>query len=187
MALLRTFISFPLPAEIRNALGGFMGLLGPFCVGARWERPDKLHLTIKFLGDSDERLIGRMLEVIGRRTERLRAFSVTVSGFGAFPSMQRPGVIWVGCENSDGTLLRIHDAVDEGLAELGFPREERAFHPHVTIGRVRGQGGRTHLTSVPKNITFDPRHMLVSEIFLMKSMLQPAGSEYAVVGSCRLS
>ena len=187
MAVLRTFISFPLPGEIRTAMEEFMGLIRSHCEGARWERPDKLHLTIKFLGDTDDRLVGDILGVLRDRTAALGPFSVTVSGFGAFPSLQRPRVIWVGCENRDGTLLRIHDAIDEGLAALGFPKEERTFHPHVAIARVRERGARTHLTSLSKNITFDPRHTLVSEIFLMKSVLQPAGSEYTVIGSSRLS
>ena len=187
MALLRLFISLPLPIEIRTALGEFIGLVKPWGGGARWEKPDKLHLTVKFLGDTDDRLVGEILGVIRDRTAGLGAFSVCVSGFGAFPALERPRVIWVGCEDSGGTLLRIHDAIDEGLAALGFPKEERAFHPHVTLARVREQGSRTHLTSLPKNITFDPRHTLVSEIFLMKSVLQPAGSDYTVIGSSRLS
>ncbi len=165
MAPIRTFISFPLPADIRSAIGEFISLLKPHCGGVKWENPDKLHVTIKFLGDTVEGNVAGILAVLRDRTVGFSPFDLTVAGFGAFPSPRRPRVIWVGCENIDGTLLRIHGAIDEGLAPLGFPKEEHPFHPHVTIARVREQGGGTHLTSIPKNITFDPRHTLVCRNF----------------------
>jgi 2'-5' RNA ligase len=184
---LRAFVAIPLPEEVRDAIGAFARGLRPFFGGARWERADKLHLTLKFLGDTDDRLVGEILTLLGDCTSRTPPFPMTVSGFGGFPSLHRPRVLWVGCADAGGTLLRLHDDLEGGLAALGFAREERAFHPHITIARIRDEGVGTHLTSLPKNLTFDPRHTLVTELFLMKSVLQPGGSEYTVVGSSRLT
>jgi 2'-5' RNA ligase len=183
MALLRTFVSIHLSPPVRDALRDFSILLKPHFPGARWERPDKLHLTLKFLGGTDESLAGEILGVIRASAAGLSPFPMIVSGFGAFPSPRRPRVLWVGCDDPGGTLTRIRDGIERGLAGLGIPEDDRPFHPHVTIARMRDDGDRTHLTSAPKNLTFDPRHTLVSELFLMKSVLQPAGSEHTVIGS----
>lgn len=187
MAAVRTFIAIPLPPEVREAIGAFTLRLRPYCAGAKWERTDKLHVTMKFLGDADERLLPELLAATGAAAAGVAPFGLTLSGFGAFPSMHRPGVLWIGCDDAAGGLSLLHRRIEERIAGLGFPREERAFHPHVTIARLRDDGVRPHLTSLPKNINFGAHHTLVAELFLMKSVLQPGGSEYSVIGSTRLS
>lgn len=182
----RTFISFELPPDIRSSVLEFRSRLEPFFSGVRWEPPQKFHATIRFLGGTDEAAVPPVLELMRNCTRRLGAIPLTVTGFGAFPSLRRPRVLWIGCENSDGRLLRLHGEIDAGLEALGFRRDDRAFHPHVTIGRVRERGGSPYLTSIPKNLTFSPRHTVVGEIFLMKSVLKPDGSEYSVLGSAIL-
>jgi 2'-5' RNA ligase len=187
VAALRTFIAVPLPLEIRSAIVEFAGQLRPFCGSARWERIDKLHLTMKFLGDTDERLVPEVLDALGAAAAGVAPFDLTVAGFGAFPSMRIPKVLWIGCEDASGALSLLHARIDERLPDLGFQREGRPFHPHVTIARLRDDGVPPHLTSLPKNLNFDPRHTLVAEMILMKSVLRPEGSEYTVIGSSRLS
>lgn len=187
MPSFRAFIAIPLPAEIRGAIREFTLLLRPRCGGAKWERSDKLHVTMKFLGETDEGIAGRILREMDRCVAGLPPFELVVSGFGAFPSMGRPRILWIGCDAPGGALAALNLAIEERMAGLGFEREERAFHPHVTIARVRDDGVPPHLTSLPKNINFDPHHTLVTELHLMKSVLKPAGSEYAVIGSSRLS
>ena len=187
MAGLRTFISIPLPADVREAIGEFAALLRPYAGPARWEDPRKLHLTLKFLGETGEGLLGEILRAMRAAAAGAVPFTLTIGGFGAFPSLARPRVLWIGCDDPGGTLLKIQGGLERELRALGFAEEERAFHPHVTIARSRDVGAPTHLTSLPKSVTFDPRHTLVTEIFLMKSVLQPAGSEYTVIGSIRLS
>lgn len=142
---------------------------------------------MKFLGDTDERLVPELLGALGAAADGVAPFEITVSGFGAFPSMRRPRVLWIGCGEAGGALALLHARIEERLAGLGIPREERAFHPHVTIARLRDHGVPSHLTSLPKNINFDAHHTLVAEVLLVKSVLQPAGSQYTVLGSSRLS
>jgi 2'-5' RNA ligase len=187
VALLRTFVAIPLPGEIREAAREFEKRIAPWCGNVRWERTDKLHLTMKFLGDTDERIVPEVLRAVGEAASGIAPFTLTVGGFGAFPSSSHPRILWIGCGDAGGSLGALHRGLGERLAPLGFEPENRPFHPHVTIARVRDEGVRPHLTSVPKNINFDAHHTLVTEIFLMKSVLQPAGSEYTVIGSSRLS
>jgi 2'-5' RNA ligase len=108
-----------------------------------------------------------------------------MEGIGFFPDARRPRVVWIGCTGGDDRLHRLRSAIEDDLSALGFPRDERTFHPHFTIGRVRSEGVPHHLTSLPKNCTFDPHHTVVNEIFLMRSVLKPGGSEYSVVGSAK--
>lgn len=183
MALHRTFISFELPPDIRESVREFRLRLQPCFRNVRWEPPEKYHATIKFLGMTDDRLIPEILTHLGAAARTAGKIPVTVSGFGAFPSLHRPRVLWIGCENTDGRLEVLHRAIESGMEALGFPKDGRPFHPHVTIGRIGGQEGSPYLTSVPKNLTFDPRHTVVGEIFLMKSVLKPGGSEYSSLGS----
>lgn len=187
MPSLRTFISIPLPEPVRDAARKFAVLVRPHCPDAKWERTDKLHLTIRFLGDTGEGLVPEILGALESASREVSPFTLTVSGFGAFPSMHRPRILWIGCGDAGGSLLILHRALEGRLAALGFARDDRPFHPHVTIARFRDEGVRPHLTSLPKNLNFEAHHTLVTEIFLMKSVLQPAGSEYSVIGSSRLS
>jgi RNA 2',3'-cyclic 3'-phosphodiesterase len=187
VAFVRTFVAIPLPGEIREAVREFEGRIAPWCGNVRWERTDKLHLTMKFLGDTDERIVPEVLRAVGDAAAGIAPFTVTVAGFGAFPSEHRPRILWLGCGDAGGQLGALNRGLGERLASLGFGPENRPFHPHVTIARVRDEGVSPHLTSLPKNINFDAHHTLVTELFLMKSVLQPAGSEYTVIGSSILS
>jgi 2'-5' RNA ligase len=153
----------------------------------RWEPPGKIHLTLKFLGDTEEDKLPHILEVIGEVAGRSRRFDVTIGGFGMFPPRGRPRVLWIGCHDPPGHLANLRSAVEAALVPLGFPPDDRPFHPHFTIGRVRAEGVANHLTSMAKNTTFDPHHANVREFFLMKSVLKPGGSVYSTLGSAQLS
>jgi 2'-5' RNA ligase len=187
VAAIRTFISIPLPSGIGEAVRDFTAKIRPWCGDAKWERTDKLHLTMKFLGDTDDRIVGNVLDSVRGAAAGVPPFMLTVAGFGAFPSERRPRILWIGCADADGSLEALHAGLEERLAPLGFEREDRPFHPHVTIARLRDDGATPHLTSLPKSLNFEPHHTLVSEIFLVRSVLKPAGSEYTVIGSSGLS
>jgi 2'-5' RNA ligase len=103
----------------------------------RWVAPEGIHLTLRFLGEVDEaRLdeLGAALEqaVAGREAPRLAPGSL-----GAFPSLRRPRVIWIGLEEDGRRLEPLHVAVEGAARLLGWPAETRAFRPHLTLGRVR--------------------------------------------------
>jgi len=144
-------------------------------------------MTLKFLGDTDEGLVPEILAVLRDRTIGVRTFGITIGGFGMFPSRRRPRVLWIGCDDPGDKLVAIRAGLVRDMDRLGFPRDDRPFHPHFTVGRMPAEGVAHYLTSLPKNITFEPHHTAVSEIFLMKSVLKPAGSEYSALGSVTLT
>jgi len=101
---------------------------------AKWERDEKLHLTLQFLGEQPPDRVVRAIELA--RTIPVPSFTLSIGGFGAFPNEKRPHVLWIGV-HGDAALLA--NALGEAFGKDGFPIDARAYHPHVTIARLRGR------------------------------------------------
>jgi 2'-5' RNA ligase len=177
--MIRSFIAIELPDEIRHALAELQKHLKRDVAGVRWVEPASIHLTLKFLGNipaEQVQAIGTAAMGVVQNEPPLR---VGVSGLGAFPNPRRPRVIWLGIERDVEHLGRLQTRLEEVLEPLGFPREERAFRPHLTLGRVKDPRRPPDLTrsladvTVPRCNSFD-----VHEILLYKSDLRPNGAIY---------
>ena len=153
----------------------------------RWEASAKFHATIKFLGDIEESKLPTIIKKIEQKVSTHPCFDVSYEGVGTFPNRNHPRVIWIGCENLDGQLLRLKNDLDVSLVPHGFPIEERSFHAHVTLGRVKSERGIKDLLSMLENLTFEPRSAKAQSIVVMKSTLKPQGSEYSLLTSIPLS
>lgn len=184
---LRSFVAIDTPEAVRRIMLDVQSKLKVSGADVKWEGPEKFHATIKFLGNVEENLLTSVVNTIEQSVKNFPAFEVTYNHVGCFPSVKRPRVIWIGCENTDGTLLRIQDTLEQALLPLGFEREERAFHPHVTLGRTKSAKSLNNLISILESFTFEPRTFTCNEILLMKSMLKPEGSEYTRLHSFALS
>ena len=187
MPPVRTFVAFDTPVEIRESMSSLQSELKRSNADVRWESLGKLHATIKFLGDVDERNLPKIIAKIEQSVSNAPPFTITYSGIGAFPDKRHPRVIWIGCETSDSTLLKMKNELDAALQPYGIPIEERAFHPHITLGRVKSANGINDLLSMLENLTFEPRSTKVDRIVVMKSTLKPQGSEYSLLTTIPLS
>ncbi len=147
---------------------------------------DQLHLTLKFLGDTEEGLVPEIVTAIREAASGIRPFEIRVRGTGAFPSLGRMNVIWVGVEGAE-PLARIAVALEASMEPLGFRRENRAWKAHVTVARVKGprdlEGARTILRAHAVD-DFGTHRM--GAIHLKRSVLTPQGAQYSVVESFRL-
>jgi 2'-5' RNA ligase len=147
---------------------------------------DQLHLTVKFLGDTDEGMIPEIVAAIREATSGDRPFEIRVRGTGAFPSLSRMNVVWVGVEGAE-PLAKIAEALEISLESLGFPRERRSWKAHVTLARVKGSRDlepvrgilESHATDLFGTSTVDVVH-------LKKSVLTPQGARYTIVESVGL-
>ncbi len=147
---------------------------------------DHLHLTLKFLGDTEEGLVPEIVSAMREATAEVQSFSIRVRGTGAFPNLARPGVLWVGIEGGE-PLGRIAKTLDEHLVALGFAREGRPWSPHVTLARVRGRRGIDQAQEILRaHATETFAEVRIEEIRLKKSVLQPRGPEYTTVDAVRL-
>ncbi len=178
MGAIRTFIAFETPARVREKISELQLRLKESFTGVRWESPDKFHITIKFLGNVKKEQMPEILEGITGASKHFSRFQVTYEHVGAFPHLKNPRVLWVGCRNDDGILAGLKVALDNALMPYGFEIEERSFHPHLTLGRIKDPGRTRHLTPMSEYLTFEPQTFGVESIVVMKSDLRPNGSVY---------
>lgn len=133
----RCFVALPLPdAAHAGVTAATDRLRGDIGAGIRWTDSAVLHLTLRFLGDIAPDVTERLRTVLDAVAGRLTSCDLRLVGAGAFPSLARPRVLWIGVEQTP-TLVALHEAVDAACAAAGLGREPRPFHPHLTVGRLR--------------------------------------------------
>ncbi len=182
----RLFVAINPPEAVRERIGAGTAELRRLG-GVRWVDPDALHVTLKFIGASDE---GRADEVVAslRRVAAGHApFDVGLSGVGAFPSLRRPRVVWVGTAPSP-ELARLQGEIEAALEELGIEREERGFSAHITLGRARRGSAvdAQRLESLARRAAIRGSWR-VENVDLMESRLRPTGAVYEVRESASLA
>lgn len=145
-----------------------------------------IHVTLKFLGDTDEKLIPEIEKIIKEASAGIKPFSVKLKGAGAFPNLDRITVVWAGMEGAD-QLGIVSGKLDECLARFGFEPENRKFSPHITIARVKGGRNKEKLKQAIldyKDVEFGEQP--VDKIKLKKSVLTPQGPVYSDVAVIKL-
>jgi len=128
----RIFIAVDVSDEIKKEVAGYINLLTNRFPNLRvnWEKAEKLHLTLKFLGKTDESLLEKLKEKIGKDIEIVENFQLRINGSGVFPNIRNPRVIWLGVEEQSGRLFKLQNLIEKGCAELGFETES------VTSNRI---------------------------------------------------
>lgn len=178
---MRVFIAALIPQEIKIEIKKYVDEIRPNWEGVRWEDHEKLHVTLKFLGELEE---SRVEEVVNALRVPLRLYSpfeMVISRFGGFPSLKNPRVLFIALSENEG-LLRLYNEIEERLEALGFKRETRSFVPHITVGRVKGRPRLSGSLPAPRRVSF-----LISEVAVMRSILSPEGSRYSTLSLFRLS
>jgi 2'-5' RNA ligase len=138
-----------------------------------WVPAANLHLTIKFLGSIREEAIEGVVGALNRVAPRHQPFEARAQGLGAFPSLHKPSVLWLGVESP--SLPPLQCEVEGAMVELGFDKEERTFHPHITVGRVKESRG--DLTALWQ-ANVDCGGSSLPEIVVYESKTRSAGAEY---------
>jgi RNA 2',3'-cyclic 3'-phosphodiesterase len=185
----RVFCAIDMPERVKSRVAEHISNLRRSFpdVRASWEKPEKLHLTLKFLGDVE---IPR-IEVLSRAAERAasstEAFELTIAEPGTFPPNGPPRVLWLGVKDDSGSLTRLHQSLEDECSAAGFPRESRPFKPHLTLARIRVPQGARELAASHRESSFEPQSFTVSEIVVMRSELRPGGSRYSPITTHRLS
>ena len=181
---MRLFVALNLPKKERERIHRAARPLRDQEMPVRWVVPDNYHLTLKFLGEVRTERIGRIDQTLARVAAGCAPFAADLTGYGAFPSVRRPRILWLGVEPSPA-LRCLKQDVEWGLSDLGFERETRAFHPHLTLGRVDSddeagafRGLDALVAALAYNGTVDVR-----SLELMRSQTGKGGSQYSVVSS----
>ena len=144
---------------------------------------DQLHLTIKFLGETEEGLVPDILAAMREAAAGIRPFEIRVKGTGAFPSLTRMNVVWVGVEGAE-PLARLAESLDGSLEAFGFPRETRRWTAHVTLARAKGHHDLDRAQRILESHADDSfAAHTVDAVHLKKSVLSPQGAKYSIVGT----
>jgi 2'-5' RNA ligase len=184
----RLFVAVNLPAAERRAAYDAAAPLRDARFPVKWVGEDSIHITLRFLGEVEEERIAPISGALASAVRAARRFDVGLGGVGAFPSMARPRVVWIGVERHPALELLAND-VERALMALDFEPELRPFHPHVTLGRAERSArpaafGRFeqlaatigYQTSIP-----------VGSVELMQSVLGPRGATYTVLSRADLA
>ncbi|MDX1646722.1 MAG: RNA 2',3'-cyclic phosphodiesterase [Longimicrobiales bacterium] len=185
---MRLFIGLKLPKKQKIRIHRAARPLRDDGLPVRWVDPGNLHVTLKFLGQVRRDLIPQIAEIMSRVASSTKAFSTQIGGFGAFPTVRRPRVIWVGV-TATPELRCLKQDLEWALGDLGFDVETRAFHPHVTLGRARRRHGAGVFRGLDRRfagIDFED-DLRVHTLDLMESRLSSGGSSYASVAAARLA
>jgi len=186
---MRIFIGIDLDQGIRGKIARFVEGVSGFAPGARWVLSDSLHITLKFIGEQKE----EQVDAIARRLRRIEScpFEIQVSGYGFFPTAKSPRVFWVGI-HAGPQLAQLAGDIDAAVAELGVPREDRPYSPHLTLARAGGRSGEpkwrkgdgpsSTFAVLQKRLAamgeLDFGKMTANQFILYQSQLSPAGSKY---------
>jgi 2'-5' RNA ligase len=181
---MRAFIAIELPQEIRSTLTSLQNELKKSGADVKWVETGNIHLTLKFLGDRDDKKIEKIAEVLQETAQNNHPFPASIGTLGAFPSIKSPRVIWVGVNLGQDQICRIAEDLETKIAQLGIPKEDRAFSAHITIGRTRSALNLGILSqALDKEREFFGGKVLefkISKLTLFKSTLTPKGSIYEV-------
>jgi 2'-5' RNA ligase len=177
---IRAFLAIDPPAVVLGNIQAMQNRLKKSVQGMiRWVRPEGIHLTMKFFGDISAQDVENISEVIARRTRAVPPFKLKISDLGAFPDVIRPRVIWLGITGQLAPLLSLQKDLEEEFAILGFPKEERPFRAHLTMGRVKVPKGIIGLApAVEAGGNLTAGNFTVGEVTLFQSSLSPRGAIY---------
>lgn len=192
MAVYRSFIALELSNEIHQQLERVIAELKAMAPqhAVRWVSATNIHLTLKFLGDVSTSNLEVLKKMIMVESSLYAPFDISVGGLGAFPSIHRPHVIWVGVSAPE-TLTALQHSIEHSAARLGYPPENRAFSPHLTLGRMTRNAPAADIGQIGQvlrgyNIGFLGA-VRIQAVHLFRSVLSPQGAHYTRLSSAELT
>lgn len=188
---LRAFIALPLPPGWSEVLAQAVAeMRAAMPAGVRWVGASGMHLTLKFLGDTDASIAPEIVAALRQQLQGARRPRLVLSGLGTFPAGKAPRVIWAGIGGETDLLADWQQRVEAAVGGLGWPRERRPFRPHLTLGRVRDRTAAAQRRAIA-GIINDARLPAAPEwradtVRLYHSALTPQGAIYTSLGEVRI-
>ncbi len=176
---MRLFFACDLSPAQKHELETIQHRMASFLPGIRWVKPHGLHITLSFLGDTDEKYISQLQNVLESVAEKTRPFSLKLGGCGVFPNPAKARVLWIGVNEGEGSLQNIKKALDYRLEGLGFLTEKRLYKPHLTLGRMRYPADETLIRRfITEANEFSTCAEKVLKLVLFESRLTTSGANY---------
>jgi 2'-5' RNA ligase len=183
MAVIRSFIAIDLPNNIQDPLDRVIQDLQAQMphTPVRWVPARNIHLTLKFLGEVSSNNLEMLTKILQTEVPRHRCFEIKVGSLGAFPSIHRPRVIWIGVE-APMDLMSLQRSIETETTRLGYVAEERPFSAHLTLGRVSHNASPDEVRQIGEGLKGYQVGLLgitnVERVRLFRSDLEPGGAVY---------
>jgi 2'-5' RNA ligase len=192
ISIIRAFIAIDLSTEIQqrlnDVLDNYKTLLSKIPI--RWVPVTNIHLTLKFLGELSTSNLNILTDMLKTEVTSHHQFEISVGGSGAFPNIRQPRIIWVGVE-APPELASIQIGIESATARLGYAREERAFSPHLTIGRISRNVSMLEVKVISQTLENNRVGFLgaicIEKVHLYRSDLQPTGAVYTRIFTASLN
>ncbi len=180
---MRVFIAAVLPEEMKKQINTLVQNFRSSNRSIKWVGEDNVHITLNFLGEVAESNIEELTEIIGSALAGMPPFFVKVCGISAFPSSERPRVLWIGVDDPNQGLKKSYSAICDALdhSALEVHREEKEYTPHITIGRIKGQFDRNIVQILHTYQDQKFGGFQVKETILFRSILHREGPRYVPV------
>lgn len=188
MARTRTFLAINLGDAIRDRAKAVQAELAALGANVKWVEPRNFHLTLQFLGDLDDRDLAQLGRVVGKALGKIEPFRLALGGLGAFPNLRRPKVLWAGVTEGADDVMQLFQTLEAALLDAQLYRsEDRAYTPHLTLGRTAGEEDGAILAPALANYRGWTAGMtMVDEVLLMASDFKRGGPDYSVLGRVTL-
>ena len=187
---MRAFIAIELSPDLKKHLAFLEEQLQSSGADVKWVEPKNIHLTLKFLGEINEKQFVEVTKIIQETAAKNKRFFIRLTSPGAFPKINFPRVIWIGIDKGETETKQIATILEEKTAKVGIPQENRPFSSHITLGRVRSGMNREKLVEnlehLENNSTKNAPESLVTKITLFQSTLTPGGPIYEALEEAHL-
>ncbi len=184
---MRTFIAIDLPDAVRRFLAARQDRLRAAGGSVRWVRPERMHLTLAFLGEVPEEMAPEVEAAVREACAGFAPVPIEMGGAGQFPPRGRPRVVWTGLEDPAGRLLALQAALARATEVFAEKPERRRYEPHLTLGRVRGGRGLRDLSGAVARLAGETGPQFTArEVVLFKSDLSPQGPTYTALARVAL-
>jgi 2'-5' RNA ligase len=187
MSELRCFIALDIPDDIQRMLATVIEDLKATRADVKWVDPGNIHLTLKFLGSVDTKKVGNVRSLIKSLNDRFTVIGSGIGSIGAFPNLSRPQVVWAGLSKGQQEISALFNELEDGLVKLDFPKDQRKFSPHLTLGRVRSGCNLRELSERIRYYALAPNDFIINEMAFFKSTLTPRGAMYEALEKVKLS
>ena len=191
MPRLRTFIAVELAPSVQGRAAQLIKELQKSGAEVNWVKAPQMHLTLKFLGDVPDTETPDICRVVEKVASQFEPFEVVCRGAGAFPDIHNPKTLWLGFSQGAEELAKLQAEIEDALKkEMGFGREQRRFHPHLTLGRVKrcDDDARERLSQLlSQHAQYDADLAVIDEVVVFASFLGRGGPTHEALGRAELS
>ncbi|HOB76446.1 MAG TPA: RNA 2',3'-cyclic phosphodiesterase [Phycisphaerae bacterium] len=185
---MRCFVAIELPDDVRACLADLQRQMAGLGRGVRWTRPESIHLTVKFLGEVPDAQVAEVCEAARRIARKYPVFDLAVAGTGCFPPRGPARVIWAGIPQLPQPLIDCQRECEDVYAGMGFEKENRAYRPHLTVGRVNDPGLSNRIRETLRQFEhFSGGDFAAGELVVFQSELRRGGSLYTPLARAPLN